>query len=181
METKNLKDSVVNLIRCLWYSNETRNTLLVVAVLSVFVPVLLLMTNCVVDSMQTTDYLSVLSSLSGFCFAGMAIIMSMPNDSLKKLNTGIEKKEHCECMRPFDCKGLSNKTCLDDLFATMAIGVIVPLLGIVGSLVRPFFSIHPCISSVLKMTIIIFSILWSIHIVIHFFMLRSTLLGNNKQ
>lgn len=143
---------------------------------SILVPILLVKNNFVINSISTSDYLSILSSLSGFCFAGMAILISMPNDSLAKLNASIQDGKHCVCMKS-NYKGISNNTCIDDLFATMSLGVIVPLVGIIGCMFRPYFHICPCVCFVLKYGFLIFSILWCIHITIHFFMLRSTLIN----
>lgn len=171
MNSVNICQAAVNFLRCLWYPNSTRNTLLAITFVSIILSLFLANKRII----QTTDYLSILSSLSGFCLAGMAILISMPNDSLAKLNTKIEKEKHCECMKPTNSKGVSNSTCLDDLFAIMSLGVIVPLVGLMGYLLRPYFHISICVCSVIKMTILIFSILWSIHITIHFFMLRSIL------
>lgn len=174
MNGVNIFHVVANLFRCLWYPNSTRYTFLGVFWGSIVVSFILV--HCSnMSSLQTTDYLTLLSSLFGFCFAGMAILVSMPSDSLAKLDTSINKKDHCECMKPYGCKKLSNGKCLDDLFATMSLGVIVPLIGIIGCLIRPYFPINHCVCFIIKMAILLFSLLWSIHITIHFFMLRSTL------
>ena len=147
--------------------------------MSIIVPILVVKNNFAISPISTSDYLSILSSLSGFCFAGMAILISMPNESLAKLNAPIKEGNHCVCMKS-NYKGISNNKGIDDLFSIMSFGVIVPLFGIIACLLRPCFHISPCACFVLKYGILLFSIMWSIHITIHFFMLRSTLLNKSK-
>ena len=155
-----------NFLRCIFYPDLTRTMLIFILLLSVLLPFALCHYLVYIDN---SVYCEILATISGFGIASMAILCTMPQESCLPLGNDIAK--HCQCMSPENCGHMSNSKMIDDLFATVTIGVIVPLFGILAYVFRGI-PICLTIHTEIKMFFLLFSILWAAHITLHFFALR---------
>lgn len=70
---------------------------------------------------------------------------------------------------------MSNKSVKDDLFATISIGAILPLMGATIAFTNEILTVHCLILCKIGMILTLMSFLWAIHIVLHLFSFRSIL------
>lgn len=152
--------NLINLFRCLLYSNDSRHAFFTVLFISVIISLF-----CNTD-IDIEVYFGFLASHAGFCLAALSIIIT--GNAYKIINQPIKKEKHCECMSN-KYKGLSNGNIIDDITSTIAFGIIIPLIGI---LLYFFKSMCPYISSQVKAFFILFTVLWGLHIILHIFSLR---------
>ena len=154
-----------NLVRCLKHSKSTRCTFLCLF----FVSLILSIINAFFPwtNIETSIYCEVLSTIAGFGIAAIAILFTMPRERITPLFE--EKNQNCKEANSSEDMSISNY--LDDIFATIATGVLIPLIGLLAYVL--------CGTSLdflfrgFVLFFVLFSILWATHITLHFFSLRN--------
>ena len=132
MDEKNIWQVICNLVKCLMYSKLTICTLLCSLGISIILPIINYF--FLRGDIEISLYCEVLSTIAGFGIASMAILCTMPQKSCRPLCNEIKK--HCECMSPDHCEDMSYSKKIDDLFATILTGVLIPLIGLLAYVLR---------------------------------------------